>query len=423
MTTSAQNKSSGFFRGALAVMALAALMAYATPASATLGGTSANATIHNVVQVAYKLSSTMTAVNIYAVVDVTVQTVPTTATWYPSTAQTVAGSSTATYSLASTYPTYLRSNANGPDSYSLTNSNGAPVNATAQTAQTVTTATPVWLWGGITTQAAAVDTLYFPGGSVTAGAHPLASGQTVEITVGAVTKRYTVGAINNGNANTQAAGTASNENYATVAVTPVSGLAADHVGPGNFAVPAGTQVGQYAEIDFNVTVGNPTLVGTNGQDLTNLSALGAATDAANNPQPAATTTVTTNITSGALTITKLSRILGSAAPVDGTTNIVPGNYTTALTAKTGQKIEYLITVTNPAGNSPASSATITDPTPAYTTLVAGSQSSAVAANGTTPVTGVTVTAAGSEVWTAGGTTFSNLAGGNSIFIVYQVTVN
>ena len=198
MTTSAQNKSSGFFRGALAVMALAALMAYATPASATLGGTSANATIHNVVQVAYKLSSTMTAVNIYAVVDVTVQTVPTTATWYPSSPQTVAGSSTATYSLASTFPAYLRSNANGPDSYGLTNSNGAPVNATVQTAQTITTATPVWLWGGITTQAAAVDTLYFRADRSQPAHTRWHPDRPVEITVGAVTNRYTVGAITSG---------------------------------------------------------------------------------------------------------------------------------------------------------------------------------------------------------------------------------
>jgi uncharacterized repeat protein (TIGR01451 family) len=406
MTKSVQNKSSGFFRSALAVMALSALMAYATPASAaTLGGTSANATIHNVVQVAYKLSSTMASVNIYATVDVTVQVVPTTATWYPSTAQT-----------------FLRSNANGPDSYALSNSNGVPVNATAQTAQAITTPTPVWLWGGITTQAAAIDTLYFPGGSVLTASHPLVTGQTVEITVGLNTYRYTVGAITAGSANTQAGGTASNEVFASVAVTPVS--AAPHVGPATFAVPAGTQVGQYTEIDFNVTVGNPTLVGTDGQDLTNLSAQGAATDAASATQPAATTIVTTNIHSVALTITKMSSILASGAALPGTTNITPANYdTTTKPAKTGQKIEYLITVTNPAGNSPASSAIITDPTPAYTTLVAGSQSSAVAANGTTPVTGVTVTAAGSEVWTAGGTTFSNLAGGNSIFIVYQVTVN
>jgi hypothetical protein len=428
MTAPVQNKSSGFLKVVLAVMALAALLAYSTPASATLGATSAGATIHNVVKVDYKLSSSMTAVSIYSTVDVTVLTVPTTATWYPSTGQTVTGGVVVNYTT-----TILRSNANGPDQYTLTPSIGANTNADPQTAQSISTASPAWLWGGITTQAAATagggptwpGTIGFPGGSIALAGNPLVVGNTIELTTSGGTKRYTVTNIVAGAKNTQAAGLPSNETPDVVTATPVSGLAADQLGAATSTVPVGTQVGQYITVNFNLTTGNPTLPGTNGTDVTGLSAQGAATTAAGATAPAAGTSVTTTVTSLALTITKSSRILASGAALNGTTNIVPASYdTTTKTAKTGQKIEYLITVINPAGNTTTTSVIITDPTPAYTAVVAASQSSGTAANGAATVSGVTVTAPDANaVWGASPRDFGSLAGGNSLFIVYQVTVN
>ncbi len=150
----------------LFVVAAMALATARPSEAATLGGTSAGATIHNVVQVAYKLSSTSTATNVYSSVDVTVLTVPTTPTWYASTGQTTTGGSVVNYTT-----TILRSNANGPDAYTLTQSNGTATNADIQTLQSITTSSPLTLWGGITTVAGATSTgvtgtIGFPGGSI-----------------------------------------------------------------------------------------------------------------------------------------------------------------------------------------------------------------------------------------------------------------
>ena len=405
---------------------MVAAMALATvrPAQATLGGTSAGATIHNVVQVTYKLSSTSAATNVYSSVDVTVLTVPTTPTWYASTGQITTGGSVVNY-----VTTLLRSNANGPDGYTLTQSNGTATNADDQTSQSITTTSPLTLWGGIVTVAGATSgsgnegTIGFPGGSI-ATAIPvgsLAVNDTVEILTGSGLKRYIVTVITAGTKNTQATGLPSNETPDVVTLTPVSGLATDRIG--TVSVTVGTQVGEYAIVNFELTAGNPTLPGTPGTNVTNLNAQGAATDAAGATASAAATSVTTTITSSNLTISKKSRIRNAGSLIPGVTSIDPGNYDNAVkTAKFGQIIEYLITVTNPSGNSAANSVVITDPIPAYTTVVAGSQST-----GTTTISGTvaagTVTAAGDEVWDATPRDFGPLAGNTDLLIVYQVTVN
>lgn len=389
-------------------------------AAATLGGTSANATIHNVVEVSYKYSAAMTTLKTYATVDVTVLTVPTQATWYPSTSQTVTGGTVATYTT-----TILRSNANGPDAYTLTHSNGTATDADTQSAQAITSTTPLWLWGGITTQDATTNTLYFPGQSVKAGTNPLLVGNTVEITVGATTHRYQIATITEGTKNTQSAGTTSNETYDVVTLTPL-GTSPD-VGPGGaeFAVPAGTQVGQYAAIDFNLTTGYPTSVTNDGKNVTNLSAQGAARTAGNTLAAAATTSVDTIIKKGAaLAITKTARVLAAGTAPIGDGNLVPGDYSaTPSNVKTTQIIEYHISVQNPASNSAAQSVIITDPTPAYTTAVADSQSAGVDDIGAPSVAVTKETVANKRVWESSPRDFGTLAPGKELHIVYQVTVN
>jgi len=428
MRGSSPQRSSGFLinLGVTAVLVAVLAFASATPASATLGGTSAGATIHNVVKVDYKLASGGATATTYSVVDVTVLTVPTTASWSIITPQTSTGGTVVNYSAT------LRSNANGPDSYALGQTNGTATNADVQTLQGITTATPQWLWGGITTQLAATaiganfpGTIGFPGGSVLAGAHPLAVNNIIELTTSAGTRQYLVTAISaTGHANTQAAGMVSNEVYDVVTATPVINIAANQLG--TVTVSLGTQVGQVATVAFNLTAGNPTLPGTPGTDVTNLSAQGASTqaDGITTAGPAATS-VTTTITSTVLQITKTSRILASTAVVNSTTNIDPASYNaTTKSAKTGQIIEYHITVTNPVANSTASSVVITDPTPAYTTVVPGSQSSGTVLIGATPVTPVTVTAGlNTRVWETLPKDFGPLPANTELHIVYQVTVN
>jgi uncharacterized repeat protein (TIGR01451 family) len=432
MRRSTPQKCLGFLRNLTATATIATVLALASanPAAAvTLGGTSAGATIHNVVQVDYKLSSAASAVQtIYSFVDVTVLTVPTTPTWYADTTKTVAGGAVATYSL-----NFLRSNANGPDTYTLTSGNGAAINADVQSAQSISAPTAPVIWGGITVQAAATSggavapysgILYFPGGSVNTTSLPI--GSVLEVITSAsagLSKRYTVTGVNAGTPNNQAAGTASNEVFAQVTVTPNSGLAADQLGTATVAV--GSQVGQVVAVTFQVTVGNPLIAGNVASNNTTLSAQGAATPATGGVAAAGTTSVTTNITSQVLLITKASRILTPAAAVNGTTNLTTASYSTAAgqQAKTGNVIEYLITVTNPNGNGAASTVTVKDPTPAYTTFKAGSQSIGTGAINAATVTGVTTVADVSAVWSGSGYTFSNLPGNTSLYIVYQVTVN
>jgi uncharacterized repeat protein (TIGR01451 family) len=97
------------------------------------------------------------------------------------------------------------------------------------------------------------------------------------------------------------------------------------------------------------------------------------------------------------------------------------------TAKATEIVEYLIAVTNPSGNSTASSVVITDPTPAYTAFVSNSQSIGTAAIGTSTVPATSVSQLLDDtkaVWSGSGYTYTSPLPGNSVlYIVYQVTVN
>jgi hypothetical protein len=389
--------------GTLLVVTLLLLTGRSSASAATSG----NATIHNWVSVTYT-SGTYSPPAVTASADVTVATLASALTITTPVGKTVSPGAFVTYSTAVT------SNANGKDTYNLTQTTNV-VAASVSAASGVVfnygaaNVTSIELWGGITVGAAAAGqpVLSFPGGALTGSG--LVNGS--KIVIGGVI--YTVSSVFVGSKNT-AVGAASNETYGTITLT--TNLAA--------IVNAGTQIGEYKKLAYEFTAGTPTVTGTDGNYLSTLTATSTATDLAGATLAAATTGTTTLVQSPKLTISKNFKVVAAGTAVPAT--VTPASYTNpASGAKPGQVIEYLLTIvnTNTSAASVASGVTITDPVSSpYTNYVAGSTYSA---NGNTTLAAVADVAGVSKLVT-GYTFAASIIGGNNAaataYIVYQVLV-
>lgn len=374
-------------RALFGVLALAVLFAFGAPQAAQ-ASTSAGATIFNKVTVDYSSGDfTGTATADASVTVATLAAKPTVTV--DTTAQTTTAGSTVSYVYT------VRSNSNGPDTYTLT----TPVTST-NTGVTAPTNTPsaasVALWGGIVV-GSGTGTISLPGGS-TSG---LAVNDTVELTVNGATNRYTVSGISAGNG----ASASTTETLATVTLTPVSGATA--ITATNVA--AGTQVGQYSSLNLQQKAGTPSVAGTDGTHVTDLTFTTTATDGSGavvtyTTSSTDTNEVTTTVSSPKLAITKTAD---------------------KASAKPGEVITYTITVNNTSTTSDASNVTVTDPVPTYTAYVSGS----------TRLNGITVAGDGATSPLAGGLTVDSDSGrsagvaatgtipaGQTATITYQVTV-
>ena len=344
--TRKQHSLTGPGRAILGALALVVLFAFGAPQAAQ-ASTSANATIFNQVEVSYTSgSNTLTA---QADVSVTVATLAAAPTVYvDTTAQTTTAGSTVTY----TYT--VRSNSNGPDTYTTAAPDSADTNISASID---TTPAAVTLWGGITLSAGA-GFINLPGGSTT----DLADSDTVELTVGGATHRYTVTITTAGNG----ASDGTPEVLAKVSLAPIGGAPAITA----LNVTAGTQVGQYKTTTMDQTAGTPTTAGTDGTHTTNLTLTTTATDGADavvtyTTKAADSNQVITTVSSPEVTITKTADVAN---------------------AKPGETITYTVTVTNTHASAAATLVTVTDAVPAYTSMVVTSGNFATATlNGGTAV--------------------------------------
>ncbi|PIQ32872.1 MAG: hypothetical protein COW62_06630 [Zetaproteobacteria bacterium CG17_big_fil_post_rev_8_21_14_2_50_50_13] len=415
---------------AFSALALIAVAAIALPQQAS-ALTSAGATIHNAVTVSF--TSGATTLNSTTSVNVAVSTL--------ASAPNITVDQTAVTSLAGSSNTFtytVTSTSNGPDTYTP-----ALAGTTADTnvsAATNTLGGAFTLWGGYV-----ISTTVDGEVNIAAGAE---TGLVVGATVMLDGYAYTVGTITAGTAASTAAasgaataGTTTAETYTTVALAPIAASPVITAAATNFD---GLQMGEYTTFtNVQDPVGTPTTPGTDGTHTVNVTVTTTAT-LADNATAASTTTSTgngnetvTTVSSPNLSIVKKSRNVTTAGAfaANGTT------------AKPGEVLEYEITVTNPHASASATSVSISDVIPAYTSIVTGAYNTGAdevsiteTINGVAQATAFATAAAADDVATlAAGTLTVNIgvgatsgAGGtitghaaansDTVVILYQVTV-
>lgn len=393
-------------RLSLAFAAVLSVMALAMPQNAS-AATGAGATIHNAVTVSYT-SGTNTVQNT-ASVDVTVTTLAAAPTiTVANAAQTTTAGGTVTYTFT------VRSNSNGPDTYTPQTPTSTDANVSPPT---LTTPAAVTLWGGIAL-GSGNGTITIPAGSETG----LTVGAKVEIGAGQ-RQTYTVSAITKGTPASTTGNTTTPETPTTLTLTPIAGPA---ITAGSVA--AGTQIGEYQTTTLQVTAGTPTTPGTDGTHVVNFNVVTTATDLAGNTITTAAPTTTTTVSSPNLTITKQVR------------NVSQGGAfaSTGVTGKPGEVLEYKITVTNTHATASATAVSISDALSSYVALKTGAYNGglsevSISTNGGAPT--YATSAADNDVATLNGntltvnlgtgatsTTGGTMAAGDQIVVLYQVTV-
>ena len=380
MTSTVKNKPSGFIRTALAVITLAALIAFALPQGAQ-AATSGGATIYNTAKVSYTSGSTVTFSA--ASVSLTVNTVGAAPTFMNPTGQTVAAGAAVTYLFG------VKSNSNGPDTYTPSALTNTATGVSAASGASLAPLPNFTLWGGITVGASGAGTITVPFGTAPA--------LNAIVQIGAA-NQYTVTAIAAGSAaSTNASGNLVAEVPATLTLTPVGAAPAITAG----SVATGTQIGQVTTVTALFTAGTPTVVGTDGS----YSTVFTVTPTLTGTGTVDPTGVTTVVTSPKVTITKTASPSGTVNP--------------------GGTITYTIIVTNSSTTGGVTGVSLTDAVPAYTTYVANStrlNSITVAGDGgTSPlVAGLAIDSNSSRG--AGVAASGNIPASGVATITYQVTV-
>ncbi|OIO55977.1 MAG: hypothetical protein COX57_10990 [Alphaproteobacteria bacterium CG_4_10_14_0_2_um_filter_63_37] len=304
------------------------------------------------------------------------------------------GDNTVVAGQASSATYIITANANGPDTYNLTES---------------TTYTDTDGSGPAT---------YSPT-SVTLGATAVAvAGTGATITVPA-----------DGTANSSINGIV-NGDYVAIGgnVYVVSNVTDNATGTSTFdidtsiTVAVGDPIGEVKEFTMNIAnVGLVTPLGT--PDVTVVTTATSAADGGQSASDSHKTSVT-EVTFAKYVRNVDTSVVGSGAytdPIGGATF-----YTGGVTAKSGETVEYLLKVTNPTGTTAVAGATITDAVPTFTTYVASS----------TRLNGITVAGDGATSPVAGGLTIDDdtgrvggvaasgaIASGSSATVTFQVTVD
>jgi hypothetical protein len=396
MTTSQENRSYCFIRGALTLLTLALLFVAALPA-ASLASTAANTVIRNTVSVNYNNTAGTAMPQVQATVDISVALVYATPTLTSPVDQSTVPGTPAVYTYS------ITSNANGPDTYALT------TNIDAQSAGisgSTAVAAPVSVTLGGTTIATAV-TIAAAGTTAITVPNDAASNSSVNGIAGGTV-------VINGQAYTVASIV---DNGGTVGGT--STITVNGNGTASGVLPVGTIIGQRSTFTMTVTPG--TVSAAANQTIT------VTTSAKGGGAPVAATDQTlTTVNVATLAVTK-------EVSADGNTwysGVVPP---ATLAIAPGATLYYRITVTN-GGSSNATSVVITDPQPLYTTYTAGSARRATGAAVNYGAAGTILTDASAAddgydfgVSTAGQATYSvgTVAPGavNAVQLFFRVTVN
>jgi hypothetical protein len=394
MKASVQNRSSGFIRGALAVMALAALWVTALPSESS-ASTAANTVIRNTVTVNYRDTANTAMTPVQSTVDITVALVYATPTLNaPGNLSTIPGT-------PAVYNYTITSNANGPDTYALTtNIDGQSAGISGSTAATA----PVSVTLGATTFATAVGIAATGTTAITVPNDAAVNGSVNGITSAAGTtvvisgQAYTVASIV--------------DNGGTVGGT--STITVNGNGTASGLIAVGTPIGQRATFTMTVTPGTISLPANQTITVTTSAKGGGA------PLAATDQTITT-VNVATLTVLK-------EVSTDGNTWATSG-----VSAAPTASLYYRITVTN-NGSSNATSVVITDPQPLYTTYTAGSarRATGAAVNYGAAAIILTDTNAADDGYDFGITTASQATysiasiapgAGNAVQLFFRVTVN
>jgi len=391
-----------------------ALLALTTGfAGQALANTAGGATIHNVATLTFNGGSNVAAV------DVAVQTVAAlpTATVAPAS-QTVVAYSTVPYTVT------LTSNSNGADTIKLALSS-VDANTTGAPGLTFllngTPVTSVNLGASITSQASTAGTIFIPAGSQ----GNLTSGSVVAIG----SNLYTVGTITAGTIATTVNGITTPEVATQVALTPIGASPAITAG----SVPAGSQVGQQITLVEQVLVTAPATASGVATHTVNFTATTTATDLSGNPvvyqstTPGHSATTVTTVTLATTSLTKYVRNVshasgnttGTGAASCGTSNTY---YSSGVTAKTTDVLEYCLMATVAAGQPNMTGAVLKDPLPPYTNYVANSTTlngvAVTDVSNTTPVN----TSAGLNVKSPSAGAAGTIVAGEGAVVIFQVTV-
>lgn len=329
-----------------------------------LANTAGGATIHNVATLSYAGGGAP----VKAAVNVAVQTVAALPTVVKGTADlTVPAYSNADYNFT------ITSNSNGSDTFALsllssdTNTAAAPGLSFLLNGSPVTN---VVLGASVTSAASGAGVVYIPAGSQT--------GFAVNDVVDVNGNLYTVSAVTNGTpASTNViTGVTTPETAATLALVPVGAAPAITAG----SVPAGTQVGEQVTLVQRVVASAPATPAP-ATHTVSFTAVSTATDLTGatltySSTISGTDTVTTVVpatTNLAKLVRNLSRATGNALASGSATCNGNTFYTSGVTSKTGDVLEYCLMATVASGASmPLTGAVITDDIPAYTAYVPNS---------------------------------------------------
>jgi uncharacterized repeat protein (TIGR01451 family) len=395
MTTSQKNRSSGFIRGALSLLALAALWVALLPAD-SLASTAANTVIRNTVSVNYRDTANTAMPQVQATVDISVALVYATPALSAPVDQSTSPGTPALYSYT------ITSNANGPDTYALT------TNIDAQST-------------GISGSTAGAPASVTLGGTTIATAVTIAANGTTAITV-------PNDAASNASVNGIAGGTVviNGAAYTVASITDNGGtvggtstITVNGNGTASGLLPVGTIIGERATFTMTVTPGTISAAANQTITVTTSAKGGGA------PVAAADQTITT-VNVATLGVTK-------EVSADGTTWYSGAVPPATLAIAPGASLYYRITVTN-SGSSYATSVVITDPQPLYTTYTAGSARRATGAAVNYGAAGTVLTDASAAddgydfaITTAGQATYSitsiDPGAANAVQLFFRVTVN
>lgn len=372
--------------------------------------TAANTTVRNIVTVSFADAANTAQTPVTSQVDVTVSLVKAAATLAQVTPNaTIAPNGTASYTYS------LTSNANGPDTQTVSTSlttDQTPASSLSATGAIVLGASTVATAGSIA--AAGTTGIIVPSDLVGGGdVNGIATGDTVVIN-GQV---FVVASVtDNGGVGTSTITVTGNGTLTAIAVSDLIRERATF----SITVTPGPYVGPGNKIVVNDTL---------------------ATDGTN---PSNTTVTTTTISGVTLVVTKYVRCSAGSCTNPGVADFTLGAtnyYLAGVSGAPGATLEYLIRIENAVGNSTANDVVIDDPIPAFTTLSAGTlatgdnlgvftAATAVVNDGDTgEVIGNTVYlypgTGGSDVATGGGNPNGDggsLAGGNSTYGRFSVLI-
>lgn len=375
--------------------------------------TAANTTVRNIVTVSFADAANTAQTPVTSQVDVTVSLVKAAATLAQVTAdQTIAPNGTASYTYS------LTSNANGPDTQTVSTSlttDQTPASSLSATGAIVLGASTVATAGSIAAVGPTNITVPSDLSNADGAVNGIAGGSidTVEIN-GQV---FVVASVTD------------NGGFGTSTITVTGNGTVTPISVGNLIKERAT---------FSITVTPGPYVGPGNKIVVNST---SATDGTNTSNTTVTTTTISGVT---LVVTKYVRCSAGSCTNPGVADFTLGAtnyYLSGVSGAPGATLEYLIRIDNALGNSVANDVVIADPIPAFTTLSAGTlatgdnlgvftAATAVVDSGDTgEVNGTTVFlypgTGGSDVATGGGNPNGDggsLAGGNSVYGRFSVLI-